>query len=64
MEVTVKEESMVMYEKELKDFLKSIVEDKPTFATPLDGLKAMEAAVAAEKSSAEGRMVKLPLIEY
>jgi predicted dehydrogenase len=64
MEVTVKEDPKVMYEKELKDFLNSIVEDKPTFATPLDGLKAMEAAVAAEKSSAEGRMVKLPLIEY
>jgi len=64
MEVTVKEDPIVMYERELKDFLDSILEEKPTFATPLDGLKAMEAAIAAQKSSEEGKAVKLPLIEY
>ncbi|MGQ9596300.1 MAG: Gfo/Idh/MocA family protein [Thermoproteota archaeon] len=64
MEVTVKEDPIVMYEKELRDFVRSVLEDKPTFATPLEGLRAMEAAIAAEKSSEEGKPVKLPLIDY
>ncbi|MEM4168888.1 MAG: Gfo/Idh/MocA family oxidoreductase [Thermoproteota archaeon] len=63
-EVDIREDPIVMYEKEMEDFVKSILEDKPVFATPLEGLKAMEAAVAAEKSSKEGKIVKLPLIDY
>lgn len=63
-EVKIEEDPIVMYEKEMEDFVKSILEDKPVFATPLEGLKAMEAAVAAEKSSKEGKLVKLPLIDY
>jgi predicted dehydrogenase len=63
-EVTIKEDPIVMYEKEMKDFVNSILDNKPTFASPLDGLKAMEAAVAAEKSSKEGKLVNLPLVEY
>jgi predicted dehydrogenase len=53
-----------MYEKEMINFVESILKNKPTFASPLDGLKAMEAATAAERSSEKGEMVKLPLIEY
>jgi predicted dehydrogenase len=63
-EVKIEEDPIVMYEKEMEDFVKSILEDKPVFATPLEGLKAMEAAVAAEKSSKEGKLIKLPLIDY
>jgi len=63
-EVVIKEDPIVMYEREMKDFIESILEDRGVFATPLEGLKAMEAAVAAEKSSKEGRPVKLPLIDY
>lgn len=60
----IEEEPIIMYEKEMEDFVKSILEDKPVFATPLEGLKAMEAAIAAEKSCREGKLVKLPLIDY
>ncbi|MGC8578235.1 MAG: hypothetical protein ACP5M7_09640, partial [Thermoproteota archaeon] len=63
-EVTIKEDPIVMYEREMRDFISSILEDKLVFASPLEGLKAMEAAVAAEKSSKEGRLVNLPLVEY
>ena len=63
-EVTINEDPIVMYEKEMRDFVNSILEDKPVFASPLDGLKAMEAAVAAEKSSKEGKLINLPLVEY
>jgi predicted dehydrogenase len=63
-EVKIEEDPIVMYEKEMEDFVKSILEDKPVFATPLEGLKAIEAAVAAEKSWREGKTVKLPLIDY
>ncbi|MGB9717885.1 MAG: Gfo/Idh/MocA family protein [Thermoproteota archaeon] len=62
-EVKIEEDPIVMYEKEMEDFVKSILEDKQVFATPLEGLKAMEAAVAAEKSCKEGKLVKLPLID-
>lgn len=63
-EEKIEEEPIIMYEKEMEDFVKSILEDKPVFATPLEGLKAMEAAIAAEKSWREGKPVKLPLIDY
>jgi predicted dehydrogenase len=63
-EVSIMEDPIVMYEKEMQDFVESILEEKQVFATPLEGLKAMEAAVAAEKSSREGKLVKLPLIDY
>ncbi|MEM0077278.1 MAG: Gfo/Idh/MocA family oxidoreductase [Thermoproteota archaeon] len=63
-EVTIKEDPIVMYKKEMEDFISSITEDKPVFASPLDGLKAIDAAVAAEKSSIENKPVRLPLVEY
>jgi predicted dehydrogenase len=63
-EVIIEEDPIVMYEKEMINFVESILKNKPTFASPLDGLKAMEAATAAERSSEKGKMVKLPLIEY
>jgi len=63
-EITIKEDPIVMYKKEINDFIDSIIYDKPTFASALDDLKAIEAATAAEKSSKEGKKVTLPLVEY
>ncbi len=63
-EVTIKEDPSVMYEMEMRDFIASILNDRPVFASAFEGLKAMEVAVAAEKSSKKGKKINLPLVEY
>lgn len=45
----------------IKDFIRNVEEDRPASITGEDGLKAMEVALAAYKSSDSGLPVELPL---
>ena len=57
--VEIKEDAHVMYYKELRSFIESIRSGKPVFAGVEDGIKALEAALAAHKSVETGAPVKL-----
>jgi predicted dehydrogenase len=49
------------YLAEARDFVQSVLEDKPVRVTGEDGLKALATAVAAESSMKQGRAVKVTL---
>jgi inositol 2-dehydrogenase len=49
------------YLEEVRDFVRSVLQDRPPRVSGEDGLKALAIAVAAEKSSREARPVKVAL---
>jgi len=62
--VEVKEDAIIMYRKELESFVQSILENTEPEVDVTDALKAMEAAIAALRSSDEKGPIKLPLVNY
>ena len=48
---------------ELKEFFQAVLQDKPTPVTGMDGLKPILIGLAARKSLAEGRPVRIAEIE-
>jgi UDP-N-acetylglucosamine 3-dehydrogenase len=60
--VDIQEDAIVMYRKELESFVASIQGNREPQVNVTDALKAMEAAVAALRSSEERRPIQLPLV--
>lgn len=46
-----------------KDVIQAIVEDRQPYVTALDGRRALELVLAIYQSAAEGRPIKLPLVQ-
>ncbi|RLF24743.1 MAG: hypothetical protein DRN15_02060 [Thermoprotei archaeon] len=60
-QLRMEEDWKLMYKRELEYFIKCIIEDKRPEINEVEGLRALEIAEAALRSSAEGRPIKLPL---
>jgi predicted dehydrogenase len=61
--VDIKEDAIVMYRKEMESFVNCIINGLEPEVTVTDGLRAMEAGVAALRSADEKRPIRLPLVQ-
>jgi len=53
--------SRLRYQREIEHFVKCVLEDRTPIVSGVDGRAALEIALAAYKSSEEGRPIRLPL---